>query len=131
MGTRTGRSGRRDVGRGIGATGRRVSGQVRRRMEAVLDELPGVSARVDRARRDLAARIEPAPRRRRPRILVIGLLVTAVGAVVWALLERRAAADRDRTPPAPVPDERAVRTTPPGGAVATDPTTSAAGGAPR
>ena len=107
MGTRTARSTRHEIGAGA----RRASGQVRHRMETVLGELPDVSAQVDRVRRDLAARIEPAPRRRRPRILVVGLLLTAVGAVVWALLERRAAP----TPSTPVPDERSLSTTPPGG----------------
>ena len=52
-----------------------------------------VGAQVTAARRDLADRIDPAPVPRRGlRLLVLGLLVTTVSAVVWAVLARRAPA---------------------------------------
>jgi hypothetical protein len=55
-----------------------------------------VGATVTAARRDLADRIDPDPVPRRGlRLLVLGLLVTTVSAVVWAVLARRPLA----TPP--------------------------------
>lgn len=49
-----------------------------------------VGATVTAARRDLAHRIDPDPVPRRGlRLLVLGLLVTTVSAVVWAVLARR------------------------------------------
>jgi hypothetical protein len=49
-----------------------------------------VTAQVTAARRDLADRIDPDPVPRRGlRLLVLGLLVTTVSAVVWAVLARR------------------------------------------
>ena len=52
-----------------------------------------VGAQVTAVRRDLADRIDPAPVPRRGlRLLVLGLLVTTVSAVVWAVLARRAPA---------------------------------------
>jgi hypothetical protein len=55
-----------------------------------------VGATVTAARRDLADRIDPAPVPRRGlRLLVVGLLLTTVSAVVWAVLARRPLA----TPP--------------------------------
>jgi hypothetical protein len=49
-----------------------------------------VAAQVTAARRDLADRIDPDPVPRRGlRLLVLGLLVTTVSAVVWAVLARR------------------------------------------
>ena len=49
-----------------------------------------VGATVTAARTDLADRIDPAPVPRRGlRLLVVGLAVTTVSAVVWAVLARR------------------------------------------
>ena len=60
-----------------------------------------VGATVTAARRDLADRIDPDPVPRRGlRLLVLGLLVTTVSAVVWAVLARRPLA----TPPLAGPE---------------------------
>jgi hypothetical protein len=86
-----------------------TGGRVKEGIKAQVDELPGkvadldlpgkvaeldLPSRVADARRELAARIEPAPARppargRRRRILWIGLFVTGVGGAAWAALSRR------------------------------------------
>jgi hypothetical protein len=97
----------------VGAGVRRVAGQVQ---DVLGDAVPELSEQVRTARRGLARRLDPdpAPRRGR-RFLGAGLLV--VGAVAWALWEHLAAARADREAPiAAVPDQQAIRATPPGGA---------------
>jgi hypothetical protein len=63
-------------------------------LDTVVDAAGGlgdqVTTQVTAARRDLADRIDPDPVPRRGlRLLVLGLLVTTVSAVVWAVLARR------------------------------------------
>jgi hypothetical protein len=71
-----------------------------------------VGATVTAARRDLADRIDPAPVPRRGlRLLVLGLLVTTVSAVVWAVLARRAPAATPHASPEHLPSTVEVETT--------------------
>ncbi|MDT7579151.1 MAG: hypothetical protein QOK35_415 [Pseudonocardiales bacterium] len=89
----------------VGDTAKVAAAQLERGLHDVLDAVTGtaedladraatqVGATVTAARRDLADRIDPAPVPRRGlRLIVLGLLVTTVSAVVWALLARRSAA---------------------------------------
>jgi hypothetical protein len=86
----------------VGDTADVAVAQLRRGAHDVLDAVTGavgdvaaelgdrVGTQVTAARRDLADRIDPAPVPRRGlRLLVLGLLVTTVSAVVWAVLARR------------------------------------------
>lgn len=92
----------------VGDTAKVTAAQLERGLHDVLDAVTEaaedladraatqVGSTVTAARRDLADRIDPAPVPRRGlRLIVLGLLVTTVSAVVWALLARRSAA----TPP--------------------------------
>ncbi|NMI00522.1 hypothetical protein [Pseudonocardia acidicola] len=105
---------------------RRLSDGVRDTLSEVVPELSGeIKDGVRQARRELAGRLDPDGRpRRRRRWLLAGLVVTAVSALVWAVLSRRPQqVDAPSSTPWPVP------ATPPGGTSITgDPAFSAAGG---
>jgi hypothetical protein len=80
-----------------------------------------VGSTVTAARRDLADRIDPAPVPRRGlRLIVLGLLVTTVSAVVWALLARRSPATPPPGCPEHLPSTAATDEAPAGDAAATD-----------
>lgn len=83
--------------------------------QAAGDVQTQATAQVTAARRDLADRIDPAPVPRRGlRLLVIGLLLTTVSAVVWAVLARRPLASATHGAPehlpSPVADDTAAPT---------------------
>jgi hypothetical protein len=87
-----------------------------------------VGARVTAARRDLADRIDPDPVPRRGlRLLVLGLLVTTVSAVVWAVLARRPLATPPHGGPEHVPS---VGEDPAGDAAADEPPVTSLTGDP-
>lgn len=91
--------------------------------QAADDVSTQAAAQVTAARRELADRIDPQPVPRRGlRLLVVGLLVTTVSAVVWAVLARRPAAPSPHGGPEHLPstvtddDEPAATASSPDGA---------------
>ena len=76
----------------LGDTADVTAARLRRGAHDVLDTVTETTgAQITAVRRDLADRIDPAPVPRRGlRLLVLGLFLTTVSAVVWAVLERRA-----------------------------------------